>query len=139
MKKEVVEQRGSSWAAFEEDERAIFESNGRRRGVPYNVAREEVIGGEDLEGGSGANVNGGGEQAHPAWEDGTFQTGTIRGGEVHMGSTVGSGSTAPTTQTSNVNGGLTDEELSRQLKERLGELDDDDHRNGDHGDDGLHL
>lgn len=90
------------------------------------------------------------------WTDGTFQTGVIRNGEVHMDAVPGSGSSggdggsgsgngndgraaggdgAPTTTAaaSTTGGRLTDEDLRRLLEQRLAEDDDADE------DGGLHL
>lgn len=83
------------------------------------------------------------------WTDGTFQTGVIRNGEVHMdavpgsnnnnyrsggGSAVDATTTAATSNTTTTTGGgrLTDDYLRRLLEQRLAE--DDDEEEG-----GLHL
>ncbi|EGY21663.1 uncharacterized protein VDAG_03103 [Verticillium dahliae VdLs.17] len=86
---------------------------------------------------------------HPAWSDGTFQTGTIRGGVMHFdGGAAPAASTPPaasaspaapaeagsvraaTTQTAapSASGGgrLDDEQLRRAMEERMRQLDDDD-------------
>lgn len=84
------------------------------------------------------------------WTDGTFQTGVIRNGQVHMDAvpehqrsggdgeaTNAATTTAPTTAAPmpNTGGRLTDEDLRRLLEQRLDEDDD----NGDEADGGLHL
>ncbi|ORY57509.1 uncharacterized protein BCR38DRAFT_354352 [Pseudomassariella vexata] len=93
-----VENRGLSWAEFQGQEQqnrsedaAATTGGGLTNGVNGHTPVE----------------NG---QQHPAWQDGTFQTGTVRG--------------------------LGDEELMRQLQERMNELNSD-HEQDSEG--GLHL
>ncbi|KAL2158505.1 hypothetical protein VTH06DRAFT_4272 [Thermothelomyces fergusii] len=72
-------------------------------------------------------VNGG--PRHPAWLDGTFQTGVIRDGVLRMHAD-------PARQGQARQGGsLSDEELRRRVEEQLRGLGDDD----DDGEGGLHL
>lgn len=78
------------------------------------------------------------------WADGTFQTGVVRNGEVHMDAVPGNrrsggaGSVAGTTTTSATatGGRLTDEDVRRLLEQRLAEDDDGDAAEEDSG---LHL
>ncbi|KAG5930189.1 hypothetical protein E4U42_002743 [Claviceps africana] len=102
-----VEARGISWAEFRSEDdvaRARAQSprgNGRGARSP-----------EDAEG------------LHSAWTDGTFQTGTIRNGEMRLASQRSSGADG---------GGRSDDELRRAVEERMRDLDD----NGEDG--GVHL
>ncbi|KAH7328969.1 hypothetical protein B0I35DRAFT_31998 [Stachybotrys elegans] len=99
------------------------------RGVSWDefMSKEEV---EEAKRGGAPAVNGASspsdaEPAHAAWSDGTFQTGVIRDGEVHMDQQPGRPS----------GGTLSDEELRRQMEARFGNLEDGD---GD-SDGGMHL
>lgn len=144
--KAEVEGRGVSWREFEDVAAAQRQEEQRQ---------EEPAAPERGEGGGGAPpltngvVNGtalatsAGAAGNP-WTDGTFQTGTILNGEIHVDAAPGQsfGRAAPaastTQQTSSGQGSdgggrLTDEELRRMLEERLGEMGDDDE------DEGLHL
>ena len=99
--KEEVENRGARWEEFDGSSAA---DGGERNGEAQ---------------GSDAEETGNGEQgAHPAWSDGTFQTGTIRlepDGNTQTG------------------GSLSDTELARQLEERMRTLDEEDNsQNGVH-------
>ncbi|KAK7738492.1 hypothetical protein SLS53_006011 [Cytospora paraplurivora] len=148
-----VERRGLSWSEFEEP-------------LPKEEEEEE---GEDAGAGVGDEpapltngVNGHAAEATAAatsssssgrnpWTDGTFQTGVIRNGEVHMDpvpgqgfgvgatTTTGSAATASSNTTTaapgqnTASGGrLSDDELRRLLEERLA-------GDGDDEDGGLHL
>jgi len=118
-----VESRGCSWTEFQSSEEREAEqaaakaaasddsnvvTNGDSHG-PTNGAREAA----------GAGPQG---SSHPAWADGTFQTGTIRNGEIRMdGPAEGGG------------GRLTDEQLRRGLEELMREGEDGD------DDEGVHL
>ncbi|KAK1757455.1 hypothetical protein QBC47DRAFT_156738 [Echria macrotheca] len=125
-----VEGRGMSWVEF--------------RGVEETKEEGE---GEEEEGNGGVvdavGVNGGGgggdeRHQHPSWSDGTFQTGVIRNGEVHMDrdttSVAGAGTGTRTTSTTG-GGSISDEELRRRMEEQLRSLGDDD----DDEEGGLHL
>lgn len=59
--------------------------------------------------------------SHSAWGDGTFQTGTIRNGEVRFDEARGQPGRG-----GGGGGSLTDEELRRRLEEQMGDLDVDD-------------
>lgn len=92
--KDEVENRGARWDEFEGGS------------APDNGAKDSE--GQEAEAQDAAGER---EGAHPAWSDGTFQTGTIRlepSGDAQTG------------------GSLSDAELARQLEERMRALDDDD-------------
>lgn len=104
-----VEDRGVSWTEFQ--------------------SRDELLGNdddkEDKAQTNGDDVNGHSEQQqHSVWSDGTFQTGTIRNGEVRFDSQPGRPE----------GGSLSDEELRQALEERMRNLshDDDDTKGGMH-------
>lgn len=100
---EVEDERGLSWAEFQaEDEAAPARHDDKANGDIAATASNGV--------------------AHPAWSDGTFQTGTMRAG--------GHG---PQEHPA----GLTDEELRMRLEGRLAEMNGGDDEDGD--DAGLHL
>ena len=139
MVRDEVEGRGCSWAEFrskeemEADEQAAASGAGdevvaaAEGGLTNRAATghtRPVDGWEEAAAGTASGGNG--RAAHQAWSDGTFQTGTIRNGEVHM----------DTTNATQGGGGgrLTDEQLRRALEERLGLNQDDDDEEG-----GMHL
>ncbi|ENH61084.1 hypothetical protein FOC1_g10015890 [Fusarium oxysporum f. sp. cubense race 1] len=62
------------------------------------------------------------ENRHNAWNDGTFQTGTIRNGEVQVDRQAGRPE----------GGSLSDEQLRRALEERMRDLGTDDDEGGMH-------
>ena len=105
-----VEDRGCSWTEFQSKEEADAEAGVRGED-------EGSGGGEPTTNGTGVNGANGqpnvAEPRHSAWRDGTFRTGVIRGGDVHMDGVAGSG------------GSLTDEELRRRMEEQLRGLGDD--------------
>lgn len=111
-----VEERGVSWTEFQSKEEV------------EGTEKEETERPE-------ASVNGAREETHSAWTDGTFQTGTIRNGEIHMDATPGQSSSAA--PASGAQGGsISDEQLRRAMEERMRNLgtDDDDDNDG-----GMHL
>ncbi|KAJ6446077.1 hypothetical protein O9K51_00844 [Purpureocillium lavendulum] len=134
-----VEERGMSWTEFQSKDE--LESKDTDADADANAGTNGD--------GDGAVINGDGP--HSAWTDGTFQTGTIRGGQVHLDSQPGrrdnaaaTTTTATTTTTAaaaGVNGAaptggsLSDEQLRRALEERMRDLAGDD----DEGDEGMHL
>ncbi|KAG8165192.1 hypothetical protein KVR01_005467 [Diaporthe batatas] len=142
-----VEGRGMSWREFEAKDELEDDEPGvgvapaaaappPAAGVPGAAAVNGANG--HAEGAAPSRGGGGGGGSNP-WEDGTFQTGVIRNGEIHMDATPNrQGSGAAPMQTNGAGGGsggggrLTDEELRRRLEERLAEDDDDE-------DGGLHL
>lgn len=130
-----VEERGASWAHFEEQARA--DEDGTR-------TRAEAAAEEEAEGGGGGGTavnsnNSGGRSSNP-WTDGTFQTGTIRNGEVHMDSHAGGGGgavngvTSTSSTTSEQGGRLSDAQLRAAMEERMRQLTTEEEE-----DDGLHL
>ncbi|KAH9243305.1 hypothetical protein K456DRAFT_1907248 [Colletotrichum gloeosporioides 23] len=122
-----------------EERVAIIRAEVEERGHSWNEFRskEEV---DEAEGDKAEGINGTGEErtangagaaaapsAHPAWLDGTFQTGTIRNGEIQLDAQPG--------QRANGTGGrLTDEELRRAMEEQMRGLGQDDDEDG-----GMHL
>jgi hypothetical protein len=109
-----VEERGVSWNEFQSKEEV--EAQQQQRESEQNGDGEE----------ESSRVNGNGV-GHSPWTDGTFQTGTIRNGEVHFD--------APQGQTQG--GSLSDEQLRRALEERMRELNHDDGLEDEDG--GMHL
>ncbi|KAI9904913.1 hypothetical protein N3K66_001442 [Trichothecium roseum] len=106
-----VEGRGVSWAQFE----SMEETEAKRGEAGPEAAPTTTTNG----------VNGDGEAASSSpWTDGTFQTGTIRNGEVQLDAQPGQ----------RQGGTLSDEELRRRIEERMRDLGSD----GD-TDDGMHL
>lgn len=140
-----VEERGLSWREFEAKDELEDDEPGV---VPPPAATAEVPGasaagapvangvnGHAEGGGAGSGANGAAASRGNPWEDGTFQTGVIRNGEIHMDATPNrQGSSAASRQTNGggAGGSLTDEELRRRLEERLAEDNEDE-------DGGLHL
>ena len=112
-----VEDRGGSWTEFQSKEEADEAAS---------QAASRVNGQAATENGGGADGEGG--AAHDAWADGTFQTGTIRNGEVRLDGQAGRPQ----------GGSLSDAELRRALEERMRDMgvenDDDDDGNA-----GMHL
>lgn len=100
-----VEDRGVSWAEFQSKDEV------------ETKAEAENINGE-----VNGRVEDEPEGSHAAWRDGTFQTGTIQNGEVHLDRQAGRPE----------GGSLTDEELTRALEERLRDMSNDE-------DGGMHL
>ena len=99
-----VEERGVSWNEFQSMEE-----------VQAKKEAEEQVNGE-------TNGEAAEERSHPAWSDGTFQTGTIRNGEVHMDRQAGRPE----------GGSLDDEQLRRAMEERMRDLGNDDDEGGMH-------
>lgn len=111
-----VEDRGVSWTEFQIKD----ESEGKADKVGASAAK---VNGET----HGLAATDESEQPsttrHAAWTDGTFQTGTIRGGQVQIGSQPGA-----------QGGRLNDEQLRAAVEEQLRHLTTDD--GGDDDDDG---
>lgn len=114
-----VEGRGMSWAEFQSKDEAA------------EAARREEA--ERANGEDGAEA--GQQQQHSAWTDGTFQTGTIRDGQVHRDSQPGRPSASGDSSAA-AGGSLSDEQLRRALEEQMRNLGNDD---GDDGEGGMHL
>ncbi|KAL2146664.1 hypothetical protein VTI28DRAFT_2814 [Corynascus sepedonium] len=144
-----VESRGLSWAEFQaadeaRDAAADDADSSKLEGTRLGGAEREE-GTSRLVNGVGAGLNGtaaaastsatatatnGEGRSHSAWTDGTFQTGVIRDGVVHM-------NPDPARQPHAQQGGsLTDEELRRRVEEQMRGLggDSEDDEEG-----GLHL
>lgn len=109
-----VEGRGASWTEFQSKEEA---DEMARRGREMGQLNGHLEGDEDV---PAESAGASGERTHPAWSDGTFQAGTTRNGELQMDQHAG--------------GRLTDEELRRQMEERMREMEVDDEE-----DEGMHL
>ncbi|POS73166.1 hypothetical protein DHEL01_v208443 [Diaporthe helianthi] len=129
-----VEGRGMSWSEFEAKDEVEDHEPGVDAPAPVPAAAVNGVNGhaEDAAGsgatGAAPSRGGGGDGGGNPWEDGTFQTGVIRNGDIQMDALPNrQGSGAAPTQTSG-GGRLTDEELRRRLAE-----DNDDE------DGGLHL
>jgi hypothetical protein len=149
-----VEERGLSWTEFEAKDEVEDDEPGLVAPAPAPVpapaaATAGVPGAASVgapvvngvnghaEVGAGSGVNGAApSRGSNPWEDGTFQTGVIRNGEIHVDAIPNrQGNSAAPTQTNGAGGAggrLTDEELRRRLEERLAEDNDDE-------DGGLHL
>lgn len=135
-----VEERGHSWNEFrskeeveagrhgnESDANGVNGVNGTAPAPLTNgldAAREE----EERVATSGGGAAAANASRHPAWLDGTFQTGTIRNGEVQIDAQAGR-------RANDTGGRLTDEELRRAVEERMRGLSQDD----DEDDGGMHL
>lgn len=136
--KNEVERRGLSWTEFE-----------RKEEVEAAAARNRVRGpvetGEDSENEEQQQPMTNGTSTttiqHPAWMDGTFQTGVIRNGDIVMDDVSGSRrqqeqqGAAGTGAGTGTGGSLSDEELRRRMEERLRDLGGDDGEE----DGGMHL
>ncbi|KAI8174280.1 hypothetical protein K4K51_008969 [Colletotrichum sp. SAR 10_75] len=134
-----VEERGHSWNEFRSKEEVDAEGdktegangtgvNGTVTAATTTTTPNGLAAARDEE---ERTANGAGAaaapSAHPAWMDGTFQTGTIRNGETQLDAQPG--------QRANGTGGrLTDEELRRAMEEQMRGLGQDDDEDG-----GMHL
>ncbi|KAL2017544.1 hypothetical protein VTK56DRAFT_1978 [Thermocarpiscus australiensis] len=144
--RDEVEARGLSWAEFQgqtdpEDRKAEPEAEGeegRQENVAVNGEREVNGTTVDEEADLGQEESGRQQaQRHPAWSDGTFQTGVIRDGVVHMDRVAGSRAEEGEGRR-HAGGSLADEELRRRMEEQLRDLGGDEDVDGD-GEGGLHL
>lgn len=147
-----VERRGLSWTEFERKEEVEAAAARNRARGPVETGEEDSD--DEEEQGQQPMTNGTSTtttttQQHPAWMDGTFQTGVIRNGEIVMDDVAGSrrqqqeqqGDTGTGTGTgagagAGAGGSLSDEELRRRMEERLRDLggEDDEEEEG-----GMHL
>lgn len=118
-----VESRGLSWTELQSSEEVEAD---RRAAAEAAEAAAALVNGH-AEDSSSAPGNAATERQSSAWADGTFQTGTIRNGEVRFDEQPGG-------QPARGGGTLTDEELRRRLEERMGDLDVEDDDDG-----GMHL
>ncbi|EWZ51056.1 hypothetical protein FOCG_10099 [Fusarium oxysporum f. sp. radicis-lycopersici 26381] len=103
-----VEERGLSWTEFQN----------RDETTSKNDEDAAAVNG-DTQASTAASDN---ENRHNAWNDGTFQTGTIRNGEVQVDRQAGRPE----------GGSLSDEQLRRALEERMRDLGTDDDEGGMH-------
>ncbi|KAF4958177.1 hypothetical protein FSARC_11061 [Fusarium sarcochroum] len=102
-----VEERGLSWTEFQSQDEATSKND------------DEVLVNGDAQTNTAAPEA---ESRHDAWNDGTFQTGTIRNGEVHLDREAGRPE----------GGSLSDEQLQRALEERMRDLGTEDDEGGMH-------
>ncbi|CAK7245915.1 MAG: hypothetical protein STHCBS139747_007520 [Sporothrix thermara] len=142
-----VENRGVSWTEFqskEEVEQQQAESEQRTARTSSALAAAQQLLPAATNGNSTTTANAQlstAARTQPAasvagnpWTDGTFQTGTVRNGELHMDPVSGQSIVAA----EGGGGSLTDEQLRRALDERLGfsgangQSDDDDDNGGLH-------
>lgn len=114
-----VEERGVSWTEFQSKD----EVEAQRE--DDSVANVNGHGNTHVNGTTGATSD---ASPHSAWNDGTFQTGTIRNGEVRLDRQAGQ---------SESGGSLSDEQLRQALEERMRNLGNDD--DDESGDGGMHL
>ncbi|KAK4128168.1 hypothetical protein N657DRAFT_638577 [Parathielavia appendiculata] len=146
-----VESRGLSWTEFqsqaerEEAEQEQAENsniNNNEHGRQQTSASSGEDSGSNMVDGDVVNgaitataVNGEPVQRrhHSAWSDGTFQTGVLRNGVVHLDGVAGSRQPAAGR---GQGGSLTDEELRRRMEEQLRDLGEDEEEDGEGG---LHL
>lgn len=136
---EVEDVRGVSWQDFED--KAQMETRAREEGrlasgqqQQQQREQEEAQGRrhqqQEEEGevtGIAAQVNG--VESSP-WTDGTFQTGTLRNGEVHMDAVPG----ARGANGGGAGGSVSDEQLRAAMEERMRQMTTDEDEDG-----GLHL
>lgn len=133
-----VEERGVSWTEFQSRDELLAKRAAEQE------AEEAETQATPLTNGSGQEP----ERAHSAWTDGTFQTGTIRNGEVHFDSEPGrrraEGADGDVQgvvggSSGGVNGGgrLDDEQLRQAMEERMRNLSSNDE--GDDDNSGIHL
>lgn len=139
-----VEARGLSWREFEAKDELGDDEPGVAVGPAAPAAAAEVPGASEAgavapvaNGVNGHTESGAAPSRGNPWEDGTFQTGVIRNGQIHMDAAPpnrqgGSSAAAAPAQTNGGRGRLTDEELRRRLEERLAEDNNDDEDGGMH-------
>ncbi|KAI8719059.1 hypothetical protein NCS52_00686300 [Fusarium sp. LHS14.1] len=111
-----VEERGMSWTEFQS--RDEIASRGEGDGEKASVE----VNGDTQPSETATATSAPTESRHAAWTDGTFQTGTIRNGEIHMDQEAGRPE----------GGSLSDEQLQRALEERMRNLETDDDEGGMH-------
>lgn len=123
-----VEDRGLSWTEFESTapEAAQAKHDREDAGADHREPMQQpVMNGETA--GEGTRLS--------AWTDGTFQTGTIRNGQVQMDSVPGQ-STESSRPSAQSGGSLSDEQLRRAMEERMRSLGTEE---GDDAEQGMHL
>ncbi|KAL3306762.1 secondary alcohol dehydrogenase [Colletotrichum asianum] len=133
-----VEERGHSWNEFRSKEEVDAEGdkaegtngtgvNGTASAATTTATNGLAAARDEEERTANGAAAAAAPSAHPAWLDGTFQTGTIRNGEIQLDAQPG--------QRANGTGGrLTDEELRRAMEEQMRGLGQDDDEDG-----GMHL
>ncbi|KAG5914077.1 hypothetical protein E4U61_006136 [Claviceps capensis] len=122
MVRAEIEARGMSWSEFRSTEEVETEAKSKKAMIQSENQNQQH--------GSDGQRSEETQRVHCAWSDGTFQTGTIRNGELLMNSISRVSQTQRSTGTSG--GGLNDEELRRATEERMRDLS-----TGEEG--GLHL
>ncbi|KAH7256884.1 hypothetical protein BKA59DRAFT_92053 [Fusarium tricinctum] len=103
-----VEERGLSWTEFQNRDETTSKNDEDAAAVNGDAQPSATAPGN--------------ESRHDAWSDGTFQTGTIRNGEVQVDREAGRPE----------GGSLNDEQLRRALEERMRDLGTDDDEGGMH-------
>lgn len=141
--RDEVENRGVSWTEFqskEEAEQQQAEADQRAERTASAVAAARTNGHTETAAPANTSTNGTSTSTtgNP-WTDGTFQTGTVRNGELQMDAVAGQ--SFANRSTGGGGGSLTDEQLQRALEERLGLSTQSGNVNGSNDDDeeGLHL
>jgi hypothetical protein len=144
-----VENRGVSWTEFQskeeaEQQQAESDQRAERTSSALAAARQQPPAAA-TNGHAAETTTGNGQPSSSStttgnpWTDGTFQTGTVRNGELQMDSVAGQ---SFATRPGGGGGSLTDEQLQRALEERLGLSSQNGSANGNNDDDeegGLHL
>ncbi|CAK7265903.1 hypothetical protein SEPCBS119000_001745 [Sporothrix epigloea] len=144
-----VENRGVSWTEFQskeemEQQHAESEQRAARTGSALAAPHPPVQAPAASNEVAAATTNGqsstttstpqaASSAAANPWTDGTFQTGNVRNGELHMDSVAGQSFAAHS------GGSLTDEQLRLALNERLDLSGANGQNDEDNGDSGLHL
>lgn len=140
-----VEHRGFSWSEFQSKEEADAAAAAARAAAQAE-ARAAVTNGtvngvngnhrsDHGDGGGGDAPNASRATGSNPWEDGTFQTGVIRNGEIIMDSVPRQPLSASRPRDGGSGGGsISDEELRRRMEEQLRTLGGDDDE-----EEGLHL
>ncbi|KAG6016947.1 hypothetical protein E4U54_000028 [Claviceps lovelessii] len=124
-----VEGRGVSWAEFRSQEEVEADQEAEEAEADKETARAQQAESRLRNGGQHSG-DGDTERVHSAWTDGTFQTGTIRNGELHMDGRSGVSQTGTGTH----GGRLSDDELGRAMQERMRDLENEEEEEG-----GMHL
>ncbi|QPC74937.1 hypothetical protein HYE68_005689 [Fusarium pseudograminearum] len=107
-----VEERGLNWTEFQNRDESTSKND------EDAAAAATVVNGDAQPDVAASNT----DSRHDAWSDGTFQTGTIRNGEVHLDREAGRPE----------GGSLSDAQLRRGLEERMRDLGTDDDEGGMH-------
>lgn len=140
--RDEVERRGLSWTEFERKEEVEAAAARNRARGPVETGEDSEDNEEEQPQQQQPMTNGTSTTTqHPAWMDGTFQTGVIRNGEIVMDDVAGSrrqqeqqqGVSAGTAAAAG--GSLSDEELRRRMEQQLQDLGGD----GDDEEGGMHL